>query len=86
MSSDDGRAPDGLYVTGTHWHLVEGGEIRGPEVGRFYLFKCYRWMSCSEAAGYGLFRGSPARGEPVCGACLNYAGVGGHVDVGAAEE
>ena len=73
---DRANLPDALYVTGPHWHIVDGDTVNGPNVGEVYLFWCYKWMGRSEAIARGLHRGIPSAADPVCGSCLRYGGSG----------
>ncbi len=73
MTQNEWRdGPDQLYVVGPVWHIVEGRTASASYLGPIYLFKCYRWMSASDAEGRGLFRGEPPPSEPVCDNCLHY--------------
>ncbi len=71
------------YVLRSVWHVVKAGPVDGPVVGRFYMFRCYRWATAAQSLA--IAHGSPTGSTPVCGDCqesLNRALAGGGADTG----
>ncbi len=64
--------PAQLYVVGSVWHMVDGPGSTGSGLGPIYTFRCYRWIPATEARARGLFRGKPAKDEPICGDCQRF--------------
>jgi hypothetical protein len=51
----------------TAWHIVEGDLWRAPDLGSFYLFKCYRWAEVTSEIS--MMRGQLIGAEGPCKRC-----------------